>query len=468
MASRALQRATPFRLALSSGEAVILSFLPGLSSHLAHLQAWKPYIVAMHRAALFFAFTCTVLLATQFGEELPGQRYEREGNAAAEALQKGNLAEAQRALTALRRDFPNNARALRNLAAVEARLGHSEAAGDLVRTYSKTGLTLDTGPQTLAPLRDIVAAIPELQNNASSVSQASRVFPAPASDLIVEDIAFDSATKTFYLSSIRQSKILRCDLQGKCTDFVKSTPELRLGAVLALRADPKRGILWATSAGMNAAANFRKEDDGNSSALKFDLRSGRLIKAYRPSDNQKHAMGDMTVSSTGEAFISDGLSGDVFVISPNHDVLEPLVPGGVFVSPQTPALSADEKILYVPDYIGAIAAVRLSDRHVDWLTSIVPAAFDGIDGMYLVNGKLIAVQNGTTPERITAFHLASPVSVDRFDVLEANWKGLGDPTHGVIVGNEFYFIANSGWNRVGDDGKLEPGDNAVIMKRKIE
>jgi hypothetical protein len=35
-----------------------------------------------------------------------------------------------------------------------------------------------------------------------------------------------------------------------------------------------------------------------------------------------------------------------------------------------------------------------------------------------------------------------------------NVPALGDPTHGVFVGREFYFIANSGWDRVKDDGSL--------------
>jgi hypothetical protein len=33
--------------------------------------------------------------------------------------------------------------------------------------------------------------------------------------------------------------------------------------------------------------------------------------------------------------------------------------------------------------------------------------------------------------------------------------GLGDPTHGVVHGEAFYFLVNSGWNRLGDDGSLK-------------
>ena len=43
------------------------------------------------------------------------------------------------------------------------------------------------------------------------------------------------------------------------------------------------------------------------------------------------------------------------------------------------------------------------------------------------------------------------------EVLEANTPELGEPTHGTIVGNEFYFIANTGWGEYDDQGKKKPG-----------
>jgi len=41
--------------------------------------------------------------------------------------------------------------------------------------------------------------------------------------------------------------------------------------------------------------------------------------------------------------------------------------------------------------------------------------------------------------------------------LTINGAGLGVPTHGVVDGGRFYFIANSGWDRLADDGPLKPG-----------
>ena len=80
---------------------------------------------------------------------------------------------------------------------------------------------------------------------------------------------------------------------------------------------------------------------------------------------------------------------------------------------------------------------------------------------------MIAVQNGLEPERVARFHLNRDLQIDRSEVLESKTPGLGDPTHGVWVGSDFYFIANSGWDRVQDDGRMTPGDAAEIRKVSI-
>jgi hypothetical protein len=94
-------------------------------------------------------------------------------------------------------------------------------------------------------------------------------------------------------------------------------------------------------------------------------------------------------------------------------------------------------------------------------------ALEGIDGLYWTKTGLIATQNGTSPERIVRFPLSADNRVSGFEALEANWPGLGDPTHGVLVGNNFYYIVNSGWDRVGDDGAIAPGKPASIWKMRI-
>jgi hypothetical protein len=137
--------------------------------------------------------------------------------------------------------------------------------------------------------------------------------------------------------------------------------------------------------------------------------------------------------------------------------MERLDAPGEFPSPQTPALSTDEQTLYVPDYLRGIAAIDLKTRAVKWLKPADGIALSGIDGLYVYNDSFIAVQNGTTPERIVRFSM----DLRKQEVLEANWPDLGEPSHGTIVGDTFYFLANTGWDRYDDQGKKKTGSGPV-------
>jgi hypothetical protein len=148
------------------------------------------------------------------------------------------------------------------------------------------------------------------------------------------------------------------------------------------------------------------------------------------------------------------------------------VDGGEFISPQTPAVGADGKLLYVPDYLRGIGILDLSTRAVSWLPTESKFALNGIDGLYLSHDMLLAVQNGTSPERVAKFYLGGngPKVVSQ-SMLEASTDKLGDPTHGVIVGSDFYYIANSGWDGLDEHGDRLPGSKASaarIMRVSLE
>jgi hypothetical protein len=395
--------------------------------------------------------------------------WKKDAQAAVQAGQKDDPSAALPAFLQLTADFPENSRALRNLAWAEQKAGKQDQAEKYLRMYAAMGTTLQQGGPIYKSMADagILEKVAEIKRNGEAVTTGSLVFTLGDSNLVAEDIGYDPATRHFFLSSVREKKILECDSSGKCEDMIHALPEMPLNAILALHVDAARGVLWATTTGLNAEADFRPEYKGRSAVLKFDLRSHRLIHRFEPGDTREHAMGDMTVASNGDAYISDGESGDVYVVRHNGTKLESLVSAGIFVSPQTPALNGDESLLYVPDYVEGIAVIHLKDGAIEWVKGSSPTALEGVDGLYWTKTGLIATQNGTLPERIVHFRLSAENRVGGFEVLEANWPGFGDPTHGVVVGNDFYYIVNSGWDRVGDDGALAQGTPAAIWKMRI-
>ena len=414
-------------------------------------------------------FLLTYLLFLQGAADAPqrGTVWQQESQAAATAADGADNQARIRTLSKLHSDFPENSRVLRNLAWAEQRAGNTSRATSFLKDYAQMGMSLPHGGPIYEAMAKagLLGKVPQLQQNEAVISKGEKLFALPDSDLLVEDIAFDSKTGRYLLTSAHEKKIVSCDQLGNCQDVVTSGPKNELDGMLAVRVDADRNVLWATTAGMSMQQGFRPEHDGRSVVLKFDLKTFRLLKAYHPGDGRKHALGDMTVASNGDAYVCDGLSGDVYVIRKDSDKLETLVPPGVFISPQTPALNESESLLYVPDYVEGIAVIDLSTRKISWVKATAPLALEGIDGLYWTKTGLIAIQNGTSPERVARFHMSDERTLDTFSTVEANWPELGDPTHGTIVGRFFYFIANSGWDRVVEDQSvLKPGKAAQVWR----
>ncbi len=406
---------------------------------------------------LFLSIACVL-----FGAETSWiEQYVQAATAANKTCTAKEFAECRTHLLRANEALGGRADIVYRLASVEASLGNKQAALDWLSLYSKSGLTFadpasEPEFEALKNTPEFAAILARLKSARQPVSSSKPFLTLPEKDLIAEDIAYDPAGGRFFISSVRHRKILSVTKRGKVTEFVpEGQPDI--WAILALRVDSKRKVLWASTAAMPEAIGFSKQEEGRSALLKYSLESGALLKRYDLKTDAKHALGDMTVSSSGDVYASDGL-GAVYWVEHSRDTMEPLFEKGTFRSPQTPALSSDETRLFIPDYSRGISVVDLATRKWKLLEHPKELSIGGIDGLYLKDRTMIAVQNGSTPPRLIRMSLDDSLTrITQWATLEANWPGLGAPTHGVIVGDQFYFIANSGWDRMNDDGSVKPG-----------
>ncbi len=319
---------------------------------------------------------------------------------------------------------------------------------------------------------DPLRCLPEYQSiftgmtaNATSRSMASEVFRLQATARIPEDIDYDPETKLFYISTVLGKQILQVDMAGRTKLFVSAPDQWPM---MALKVDSRRRVLWATEVALDGFAAAAKEDWGRSAVLQYDLRSGRLL--HRIEGPPKAALGDMALAVNGDPIVSDGEQGGVYRIDGNTQSVE-RIDAGDFVSPQTPAALADGRRLFVPDYVRGVGVLDLNTRHVDWVPMDGKHALSGIDGLYALGNTLIATQNGTSPERVVRFAITtSRPRVLSESIIEQATATLGDPTHGVVIGNYFYYIANSGWDSLDDHGVIREGKTLtapIIMRTKL-
>jgi sugar lactone lactonase YvrE len=389
------------------------------------------------------------------------QQYAAESTAANQTCTAKDYAACRQHLNLLLELLDGRADIVYRLARVDAALGNRTAAMTGLTVFSKMKLPFadPNAEPAFADLRansEFTDILSRLNAARQPVSSSRPLLTMPEKDLVTEDIAYDPSGDRFFVSSIRHGKILRVARDGTASEFLaEGAPDV--WAVLALGVDAKHRFLWATTAAMPENLHFKAEDKGRSALLRFSLADGALLKRYDLPRDTEHALGDLTLSPAGDVFVSDG-HGPVYWVSHDDDRLQTLVPAGTFRSPQTPALSANGRTLFVPDYSRGISAFDLPSKQSRLVAHPRELSLGGIDGLYLAGQTMIAVQNGTSPARIIRMRLdSSHTRIEGFEVLESNSPELGAPTHGVVVGDRFYFIANSGWDRLNDDGQVKPG-----------
>jgi hypothetical protein len=332
-----------------------------------------------------------------------------------------------------------------------AELGQVDA--EVLEGKSKRFESLEKSPQ----FHDI---LDRFRANEQAVSLAEKVFSLSDRGLLAEDIDFDPVSKSFLITSVLENKIIRVSQQGTATEFAQSP---RHWPMLAVKVDAARRLVWATEEAINGFTAVAKTDWGRSAVLCFDLDTAKLKD--RIEGKTQMGLGDMVLTASGTPIASDGDGGGLYEV--RNGTLE-RIDAGDFISPQTAVLDPDGIHLFVPDYVRGIGRLDLQTRTVTWLETGSRFAVNGIDGLYFRGKSLIATQNGTFPERVIRFQLSpTRTAIQSEQIMERSTPSLGDPTHGVLVGGFFYYIANSGWDKLDEHGALKAGaamTPALIMR----
>ena len=424
---------------------------------------------------IFIALICLSCFLTtgraQDGQPKDGRYYESLARKAYQEKNYPSFLENMKSAAGLRPDHP---RLMYNLAAAYALTGDKPNATLWLGRVAKMGLIYpadrDEDFASIKESAEFKDILQRFQLNKAPVINSAPAFTFHEKGVIPESIAYDPVTKTFYLSSVYKRKIVSVNPKGKARDFAGEREGL--WSVMGMKVDASRRLLWACTAAHPQMSNYREEENGSSAIFKFDLRTGRLIKRYSlPNKPAHHWLGDLVVNSRGDVFATDSVSPAIYVIRHERDELEPFIVGDPFVSPQGLDFTPDEKHLFMADYAKGIFVIDLETKK--WAT-VAPAPDStllGIDGLYSYKGALIGIQNGVNPNRLVRLFLSRDLSrVERFETLEANNPVFDEPTLGVLVGGQFYFVANSQWGKIDEKGQLAAAEKLkepVVLKVKL-
>jgi hypothetical protein len=293
--------------------------------------------------------------------------------------------------------------------------------------------------------------------------------PVPAltdSTLLIEDVAFDARTATWYISSVHQRRVLAIGPDGAVRDFVPPGGD-GLWAAFAMALDTARNRLWVTTTATPEGLDTPQSELGRTAVLGFDLLTGKLVERHElERDSTARALADIALMEDGSLVVSDSRGGGLYALHPGREGLEPIVPRGSFRSPQGPAGIPGTDEVLVADYSRGLALVTRATGAVRWLEGPEGFVFKGIDGILLRGHSLLVVQNGVRPNRVARLGLDPGFSrILSAEILETGAPPLSEPTHGTWVGGDFVFIANSGWAAMREDGSF--ASDAALQRPEL-
>ena len=282
-------------------------------------------------------------------------------------------------------------------------------------------------------------------------------FTYPQKDLITESVAYDSKKNKFYLSSVYRKMIVSIDSNGNASIF-KNEGEDGLWSALGIKVDSQRRLLWACTAALKQTRNYKKEDLGKTAVYKYNIDSKKLIKKYEL-DNKpdRHLFGDLALSTSGNVYVSDSWYNAIYKIPVDSDSLEIFIQPEGFVSLQGLDLSQNNKFLFFSDYALGLFKINFETNEIKEIQPTEDFTSLGIDGLYFYNNSLIATQNGVNPQRTVRIYLNDNMdSTTNYKILGSNNPYFDEITLGLIIKDDFYFIANAQWGSFDKEGKIFP------------
>ena len=360
------------------------------------------------------------------------------------AMTRGDAAAAGAALDAAQLLRPYSLHLLRNRIATRVATGRLDDALALATEVADRGLALDLSGDPYAPLREhpgYAGLAQRFEANAAPRGDGRTVIEIPDRGLLPEALLRDG--DGWLVGSVRTGAVLRSgDL---------SAPVVLLdGGIFDLE---RHGELLIAAVNNQLAYQGSGEEPPRASVVEFDPASGEVRRSVSLEGDA--LFGDIELAADGSVYASDSITPRILSLRPGSDRLTELAADPRFVNLQGLALDEGRSLLFVADYLAGLFVFDPATGKVQAIANPSGAHLGGIDGLYLHRGDLVGVQNGVSPQRIVRIRLdRQGTTALALQVLQQALPGWNEPTHGVVGGDEFCYLATSNWPAYGDDGQL--------------
>lgn len=349
------------------------------------------------------------------------------------------------------------------------RMRDTAAVLDALTRYADLGLgrnlTVDTALARLVALPAFRSVAARHAAQLAPLRRGRALVVLPDSTFFPEGMDVDPRTGFMYVASIRHRTIAELTSRGDYVRELLPRGGVGLGAILAVRTDPQRGVLWATMSGIPQAAGYAPADSTINALLRLRLPEGEIDGRWDlPSVAGGHTLGDVAIGPLGDVYMSDSQDPVLYRLPADGGGLQP-IRHPLFRSLQGVAPAPGARVVFVADYSHGLLKVDVISGEVIRLADAGGSTSLGCDGIVWHDGAIIAVQNGVVPPRVMRFELDSAWKrIVRADVIDRNLPVADEPTIGTIVGDDFVYVANSQWEKYDDTGARVPG---TVLRRPV-
>ncbi len=343
---------------------------------------------------------------------------------------------------------------------------HKSAAYDRLIRLQKLGLAYDpsTDKDFTAvqgtPVYDYI--VKNLQANGKPFGGSKPAFQIDKAwtGLLFESLAYDPNSQSFLLGSVRDGRIIRIK-DGQRQEFIPASPGDANGpwSITDLAVDAKHNRLWVASTALPQYSRFNPQNQGMAGVFEYALDSGKLLKRYvLPPKARPHLITTLTVAPDGAVYFNNNARGHILRIDPTLKKI-----GGVLESPifrSINGLTTDEtgKFLYFSDFEFGLFGIDLEKKQLLDLANPAKFIAGGIDDVIYNDNGLIVIQNGIQPQRIMRIQLSKDKRrPEKVYPIESANPAFDLPSHGVVVGDKLYYVANSQWRKMDGRGLLKDG-----------
>lgn len=287
----------------------------------------------------------------------------------------------------------------------------------------------------------------------SCSSQKTELIELPfEQDLFPEGITIDSRTKTVYLNSLKNKKIVSSSIDGGNSKTFLETDEHNYlaGFGMTIKGDT-----------LYALGNSLTTDKNKSILLLLQLSSGDLIDSYSIDRSEFQYLNDLAISSKNEIFITDSESNKSYKIQRPSKTIEIYLDSEKIPSSNGITISNNDKYLYFASNKGICIVEKSSKKIINQPKE----EYSSIDGLKYYQDNLYGIVNGWVDN--------SQNGLFKFELNKAGTEILGKeklieftedfriPTTFDILDGNIYFVINTqldnfDGDKILDLKKLEP------------